>query len=62
MCCSLRIGLCEGLKSVAETGGILLGDGKDSVAALGAARAADEVRAAALGGGGQGGIHDLDES
>ena len=45
----------------AETRCVLLGDGEDSVTALGAAGATDEVRAAALRGGEQGGVYDLDE-
>lgn len=36
-------------------------DGEDAVAALAAAGAADEVWAAAQGGGGESGIDDLDE-
>ena len=48
-------------EAVAEAGCVLLRDGEDAVAALGAAGAADEVRAATLRGGGEGGGYDLDE-
>jgi hypothetical protein len=39
----LRVGLIEDEEAFAEAGGVLLGDGEDSDAALGAAGAADEV-------------------
>ena len=42
--------MIKGLEGFAETVGVLLGDGEDSVAALGAAGAADEVWAAAFSG------------
>ena len=49
------------MEAGAEAGGVLMRDGEDSVAALGAAGPADEVRPAAKGGGSQGGVNDLDE-
>jgi hypothetical protein len=55
------VGLGEGSEAFAEAGCVLLRDGEDSVAALGAAGAADEVRAAAVRGGGEGGGYDLDQ-
>jgi hypothetical protein len=56
-----RIGLLEGGKAFAEAGCVLVRDGEDSDAALGAAWSADEVVAAALVGVGYGGVNDLDE-
>jgi hypothetical protein len=44
-----------------DTGGVFVGYGEDSDAALGAAGAADEVMAAALVGVGYGGVYDLNE-
>ena len=55
------VGLGEGSEAVAEAGRVLVRYGEDSVAALGAARAADEVRPAAGRDGGEGGGYDLDE-
>ena len=55
------VGLGEDGEAFAETCGVLLRDGEDSDAALGAAGSADKVWAAASGGGGQGGGDDLDE-
>jgi len=55
------IGFCEEVEAVAETGCVLLGDGEDADAALGAAEAADEMLAAACGGGDEGGVDDLEE-
>ncbi len=48
----------EELEASAEARGVLVGDGKDSVAALGTPRPACQVRAAAEGGGGEGSIDD----
>jgi hypothetical protein len=58
---SLRVDLFERGEAFAETGGVFVGNGKDSDAALGAAGAADEVRAAAAVGVGYGCVYDLDE-
>ena len=55
------VGLGEGSEAFAEAGRVLLRDGEDADAALGAAGAADEVRAAAGSGGGEGGGYDLDQ-
>jgi hypothetical protein len=55
------VGLGQGGEAFAEAGGVLLRDGEDSDAALGAAGAADKVRTAALRGGGEGGGYDLDQ-
>jgi len=55
------VGLGEGSEAFAKTGCVLLRDGEDANAALRAAGAADEVRAAAESGGGEGGGYDLDE-
>ena len=55
------IGRGKELEAGAEAGGVLVGDGEDAVAALGASGAADQLRAAAERGGGQGGVDDLDE-
>jgi hypothetical protein len=55
------VGSDEGGKTFAEAGGIFMRDGEDSDAALGAAGAADEMRAAAAVGVGYCGIDDLDE-
>ena len=55
------VGLGEGSEAIAEAGCVLLRDGEDSVAALRAAGTADEVRATAKSGGGEGGSYDLDE-
>ncbi len=55
------VGLFEGGEAFAEAGGVFVGDGEDSDAALGAAGMADEVMAAALVGVGYGGVYDLDE-
>jgi hypothetical protein len=57
-----RVGLVEFGEGFAKVVRILLGDGEDAYAALGAAGTADKVRAAALGGGGESGVYDLDES
>jgi hypothetical protein len=59
-CGSLRVGLLEGVEAFAEAGGVLVCDGEDSDAALGAAGVADEVRASALVGVGYCGVYDLD--
>jgi hypothetical protein len=48
-------------EAFAKTGSVLVGDGEDSDAALGAAGFADEVWAAAVVGVGYGGVYDLDE-
>ena len=48
-------------EAFAETGCVLVGYGEDADAALGAARFADEVRAAATVGIGHGGVNDLDQ-
>jgi hypothetical protein len=53
--------LVKGPERFAEAGSVLLRDREDAVTALGAAGAAGEVLAAALGGGGEGGVYDLDE-
>jgi hypothetical protein len=53
--------LFEWGEAFAETGCVLLGDGEDADAALGAAGFADQVVAAALVGVGDCGIYDLDE-
>jgi hypothetical protein len=53
--------LSEEVEAGAEAGCVLVRDGEDSDAALGAARAADEVLAAAGGGVGKGRVDDLDE-
>jgi hypothetical protein len=55
------VGLFEESEAFAETGGVFVRDGEDADAALGAAGFADEMRAAACGGGGEGGVYDLDE-
>lgn len=55
------IGLDEGSEAVAEASGVLLRDGEDTDTALRASGTADEVRAAAGGGGGEGCGDDLDE-
>ena len=55
------VGLFEGGEAFAEAGCVLVGDGEDSDAALGAAGMADEVRAAAVVGVGYCGVYDLDE-
>ena len=52
---------CELAEALAETRGVLLGDGEDADAALGAAGAAEEVMASAAVGIGCGGVDDLDE-
>ena len=52
----------EGGEAFAEAGCVLVGDGEDADAALGAAGVADEVMAAALVGVGYCGVYDLDES
>jgi hypothetical protein len=44
-----------------DTGGVFVGYGEDSDAALGAAGAADEMVATAAVGVGYGGVYDLDE-
>ncbi len=54
------IGLGEGGETFVETRGVLLRDGEDAMTALGAAGLAGEVRAAAAGGVGEGGVDDLD--
>ena len=56
-----EVGLFEGDESFAEAGCVLLGDGKDSNAALRAAGMAGQVWASALVGVGYGGVYDLDE-
>ena len=58
---SLRVVLLEGLQPFAKAGCVLLRDRKDAMTALRASGAADEMRSAALGGGGECGVHDLDE-
>jgi hypothetical protein len=55
------VGLGEEYEAFAEAGSVLLRDGEDANAALCAAGAADEVRAAAESGGEEGGVDDLDE-
>jgi hypothetical protein len=55
------VGRGEEGETVAEAGCVLLRDGEDSVAALGAAGTADEMRAATGCGGGEGGGYDLDQ-
>jgi len=55
------VGLGEGGEAFAEAGCVLLRDGEDSDAALGAAGAAYEMRATASGGGGESGGYDLNE-
>ena len=55
------VGLVEGGEAFAEAGCVLVGDGEDADAALGAAGAADEVVATAAVGVGYGGVYDLDE-
>ena len=55
------VGLFESGEGCAEAEGVLLRDGEDSDAALGAAWMADEVMASAVVGVGYGGIYDLDE-
>jgi len=52
---------CEEFEADAEADRVLVRDGEDAVAALGASGAASQVRAAAEGGGGEGGVDDLDE-
>jgi hypothetical protein len=59
--CSGWVGLVEGGEAFAEARCILVGDGEDSDAALGAAGFADEMLAAAAVGVGHSGIYDLDE-
>jgi hypothetical protein len=49
-------------EALAKARAVLMGDGEDSDAALGAAGFADEVVAAALVGVGNGGVYDLDET
>ncbi len=56
------IRLFESSETFAEAGGVFLGNGEDSNAALGAAGMADEVCTAASIGVGYSGIYDLDES
>ena len=56
------VGLFEGGEAFAETGCVLVGDGEDADAALGAAGMADEVGAATTVGVGYGGVYDLDEA
>lgn len=60
-CGSFGVGGGELRHAGAETCGIERVNGEGPVAALGAAGAADEVRAAALGGVGEAGVDDLDE-
>ena len=55
------VGLFEQDEAFAETGCVLMGDGENTDAALGAARLADEVLAAAVVGVGYGGVNDLDK-
>jgi len=55
------VGCGEEVEAFAEAGAVLVGDGEDAVAALDAAGAAGQMRAAAEGGGGQRGVDDLDE-
>jgi hypothetical protein len=55
------VGLVEGGEAFAEARCILVGNGEDSDAALGAAGFTDEVRATAAIGVGNSGIYDLDE-
>ncbi len=57
----LRVGLFEGGEGFAEAFGVLLGDGEDADAALGAAGVAGEVLASAAVGVGYCGVYDLDE-
>jgi len=52
--------LFKGGEGFAEAEGVLLGDGEDADAALGAAGVADEVMASALVGVGHCGVYDLD--
>jgi hypothetical protein len=49
------------LESLAETLGVLLGDGEDAMTALSAAGPAGEVIPAAVDGSGQCSVHDLGE-
>jgi hypothetical protein len=58
---SFGVGVVEESEAFAEAGCVLMGDGKDSDAALGAAGVADKVMCAALVGGCGGGFYDLDE-
>jgi hypothetical protein len=53
--------LFEGGEAFAEAGCVLLGDGEDADAALGAAGVADEVCAATAVSVGYCGVYDLDE-
>jgi hypothetical protein len=55
------VGLFQDAETFAEARCIFMGDGEDTDAALGAAGAADEMRAAAAVGVGYCGIDDLDE-
>lgn len=59
---ALRIVVYEKMKTFTQTCSVLLRDGKDAMTALCAAGAAGEVTSAALDGGGQGIIDDLDEA
>jgi hypothetical protein len=59
--CSGWVGLVEGGEAFAEARCILVGNGKDSDAALGAAGFADEVVAASVVGVGYGSVYDLDQ-
>jgi hypothetical protein len=55
------VGLFEDDEGLTETGGVLLGDGKDSNAALATAWVADQVMATALIGISHYCVYDLDE-
>jgi len=52
--------LFEGGEAFSETGRVLVGDGEDADAALGAAWFADQVVASAAVGIGDSGVYDLD--
>ena len=54
--------LSESFEAFAEAVGVLVANGEDADAALGASGFADEVMAAALVGVGDGGVYDLDET
>ena len=58
---AVGVGLGEGSEAFAEACGVFVRDGENSDAALGAAGAADEVRAAAKSGGGESSGDNLDQ-
>lgn len=59
---ALRIATFEKVKTLTQTGSVLLRDREDAMTALRAAGVAGEVMPAALDGGSQGSVDDLDEA